>query len=252
MVSMSKAKMEAKRAPLKFYAAAGMRQEADGFCITLDDKPVRTPQGKMLQCSSQQLAQQIAAEWNAQHEHIDTDTMPLTRLLNITIDRVPIDRVALLDDMVGYGGTDLVCYRSPTPAAEIPDPAADALRALQAQHFDPVLAWLSGAHNINLQVTEGIMPIDQSPEALDRIRALLAPADDHTIAALAMMVPLLGSIVLTLAVWQGHIGVEEAIAAAHLDEEVQARYWGADPETEAKRQSRSRDLRAAAFFLTAK
>ena len=73
-MEMSKAKAENRPLPKRFYAAAKLQQHDDGFAITLDGKIIRTPQQKMLHTKSKTLAQQIAAEWDAQAEHINADT----------------------------------------------------------------------------------------------------------------------------------------------------------------------------------
>jgi chaperone required for assembly of F1-ATPase len=250
---MSKAKMENRALPKRFFAAANLQQKEDGFCIALDGKLLRTPQGKLLQHRSQPLMQQMVAEWEAQAEHIDTDTMPLTRLLNIALDRVPLDREALLADMAGYAETDLVCYRAPLADAALPIDSQHAqLRALQVQHFDPILAWAENEYALRFVLTEAILPVLQPEASVRTLAELFAAASGHELAALAMLVPLLGSAVLALAVWKGGATVEAAITAAQLDEAVQAVRWGEDPETAAKWQHRARDIRACAFFLTHK
>ncbi len=241
--------MEAKPLPKRFYVAANMVPHDDGFCIALDGKNVKTPMGKLLHCKSQQLAQQIAQEWEAQSQAINADAMPLTRLLTITLDRVPLDRSALLTDIANYCETDLLFYREPLTADS---EAARELRLLQQKHFTPILDWCSNSIGAAFMVTDGVMPVAQPPQALRALVDAFAAADDHMLAALAMMTPLLGSALLSLAIWKGAVGVEQALVAARLDEAVQAKYWGEDGEVAAKWENKCRDIRASAFFLTAK
>lgn len=251
MVTMSKAAMEKKPLPKRFYAAAKVQHNDGHYGITLDGKNIRTPQGKLLQCASQQLARHIAEEWAAQQDVIDTDSMPLTRLLNIALDRVPTDRAALLNDIAGYGETDLLFYHAPQSAdTPILDSAASELAALQHEHFSPVLAWAQATHGLHFHLTAGVMPIAQPAESLAHLQQLFSESNDHALAALAMMVPLLGSALLTLAVWHGALDVETALIAARLDETVQQRHWGEDPATAAAWAAKCRDVRACAFFLT--
>ena len=258
MVSMSKAKAEPRALPKRFYVAVDVQQEADGFSITLDGKIVRTPARNRLHVASQQLAQQIAAEWGAQIDVIDTDRMPLTRLTHIALDRVPLDRSALLADIAAYGETDLVCYRAPqqnddflhTGIASIRNDDAPILRAQQDAIFDPILQWANETYGLVFEVTDGIIPIAQTEATRTALGALFAAANDHELAALAMMVPILGSALLTLAVWKGHLLVEEALAAARLDEDFQAQRWGSDPHVAVNWAAKCRDVQASAFFLT--
>ncbi len=250
MVGMSKAKIENKSLPKRFYAAANAAPHECGFVITLDGKSVRTPQGHLLQCVSQQLAQQIAAEWEAQVQHINTDSMPLTRLLNIALDRVAIDREALLADITNYAQTDLLCYRAPIEENALGLPSANQkLRLLQLQHFDPILAWVNETYGVQFICTDGLVPVAQPATSISTIAAVFAAANHHQLAALAFITPILGSALLTLALWKGRLSAEEALAAAHLDETVHAIEWGDDPEVVAKWAAKCRDVKAAAVFL---
>ena len=70
-----------------------------GFAITLDGKPIRTPSGRAVVAPNREIADAIAAEWEAQKEIIDPLTMPLTRFANSVVDAV-VDRVeAVADDI---------------------------------------------------------------------------------------------------------------------------------------------------------
>jgi len=251
MVSTTPAKAENRPLPKRFYAAANLQESEAGFVVVLDGKIVKTPQKKNLYCASQQLAQQIVAEWEAQAQHIDTDTMPLTRLLNIALDRVEQDREALLEEINRYVETDLLFYRANKPAeALIVDTAADELAALQHKYFAPILAWVKTSYGAHFNITHGIMPVAQPAASLAAIAEIYAAANTHELAALAMMVPILGSALLTLAVWKGQLAVEDALIAARLDEQVQEKHWGRDPHNAAAWQAKCRDVRASAFFLT--
>ncbi len=280
MVIMSKARIENRPLPKRFYAAAKPAPHDDAFVITLDGKHIRTPQQKLLHTKSETLAFAIAAEWDAQIDFIDTDTMPLTRLLNIALDRVALDRERLLADIVGYAETDLLCYRAPhTPCSPLegePNPSSDLvggayaagcpptesqvqfdspsrgeLRTIQAQHFGPILDWAKAHYGLEFNCTEGLMPVPQPEPSLHKIAALFAAANNHELAALALITPILGSALLTLALWKGRIRAEAALEAAHLDETLHAAVWGNDPDTVAKWAAKCRDVKAAAVFLAA-
>ncbi len=244
--------MENKALAKRFYQSVALDAVNEGYAITLDGKPIRTPQQKMLHTKHENIAQQIAAEWDAQTEIIITDSMPLTRLLNIALDRATLDRDAWLADIVNYLETDLLCYRAPIADAGLPiDSHSEELRALQVQHFDPILAWAEQHYGAAFIVTEGLMPVPQAVSSVQKIAAQFAAANDYECAALALMVPILGSALLAFAVWQQHITVEEALIACRLDESVQASHWGEDAETTAAWAAKVRDVKAAAFFLLA-
>jgi chaperone required for assembly of F1-ATPase len=59
----------------------------------------------------------------------------------------------------------------------------------------------------------------------------------------------LGSVVLGLALLEGEINSEEALAASLLDELFEIERWGREREAERRQQALRRDLTAAACFL---
>src|SRR5438128_12539644 len=70
----------------RFYTSAGVAETDGGFSITLDGRPIKTPSGKIVIAPKREIAEAIAAEWQAQQETIDPLSMPLTRLANSRLD----------------------------------------------------------------------------------------------------------------------------------------------------------------------
>ncbi len=270
--------MERRALPKRFYKRVGHEPMHGGHAVTLDGKPIKTPAKKVMIAPTQQLAEAIVAEWEAQDESIDPEVMPLTRLLNITLDRVEHDRAALLVEVNAYAETDLLYYRAPaeplpsgeggaprsgegagiavaslhhalTPRDARPSPVGRGLAERQAATFTPILEWFALQHNLEFAVTDGILPIAQPPASLQKIAALFAAANAAELGALAMLVPMLGSALLAIAVWQGRVSVETALSAARLDENFQAEKWGMDVDTQKNWDAKCRDIRAAALFM---
>jgi chaperone required for assembly of F1-ATPase len=98
----------------KFYQSVAVTKSEGGYAVQLDGKPVKTPAQQPLVVATAALAEAMADEWRAQGEKINPDTMPITRIVTIAIDRVPHDRAALIDEITRYAGTDLLCYRAPS------------------------------------------------------------------------------------------------------------------------------------------
>lgn len=96
----------------RFYEKAATAAAAEGYAVRLDDKPVRTPAGRLLVAPTQALAEAIAAEWEAQRDVIDPARMPLTRLANAIIDGVGDHADAVAAEVQKYLASDLVCYRA--------------------------------------------------------------------------------------------------------------------------------------------
>ena len=84
----------ARRAHAADAAASGSTRTsasprtAEGFAVTLDGRPVRTPARRALAAPTRPLGEALAAEWDAQADVIDPARMPLTRLANTIIDGV--------------------------------------------------------------------------------------------------------------------------------------------------------------------
>ena len=225
----------------RFYAQAGVAETPKGFGITLDGKPARTPSRRLLAVPTREIAEAIAAEWDAQKEIIDPTTMPLTRLANSVIDAVTARLEAVADDIAKYFHSDMLFYRAGYPAE---------LVANEAEHWDPVLFWAANTLGAHFILTEGVVHVRQPDQAVAAARAAL-PADPWSIAALHMVTTLTGSALLALALMRGVLDEDQVWAAAHVDEDWNVEQWGVDEVVAARRLARFLDFRAAARVLNA-
>jgi chaperone required for assembly of F1-ATPase len=237
------ASRKSSRAPLRkrFYTSAGIAQGPDGFAVTLDGKPIRTPGKNALVAPTRELAEAMASEWDAQKDMIDPMSMPLTRLANSVIDGVAGHVQAVADDAARYFESDLLFYRAGFP---------EALIARQAEHWDPVLRWAAddlGAHFI---LTEGVIHVRQPETAVAAARAAL-PGDAWPVGALHVVTSITGSALLALALKHRVLDEAQVWAAAHVDEDWNREKWGIDEEVEARRAQRQKDFQAAAMVLKA-
>jgi chaperone required for assembly of F1-ATPase len=218
----------------RFYAQVGVAETPKAFRITLDGKPVRTPSRRKLGAPAREIAEAIAAEWDAQKEFIDPTTMPMTRLANSVIDAVA-DRVeAVADDIAKYFHSDMLFYRAGHPAE---------LVANEAEYWDPVLFWAAETLGAHFILTEGIVHVRQPDAAVAAARAALP--------ALHMVTTLTGSALLALALLRGALDADQVWVAAHVDEDWNIQQWGVDEEVAAKRLARFLDFRVAAHVLMA-
>jgi chaperone required for assembly of F1-ATPase len=190
--------------------------------------------------ASAALAAEIAGEWAAQGETIDPATMPLTRIVNSAIDGVAREAAAVRADIVRYAGSDLLCYRAEGPAS---------LVARQEALWSPVVGWAAGAHGVRLFLAEGIRPVVQPAESLERVGAVIADYAVLRLAAVHVATTITGSALLALAVAEGFLSGEAAWEAAELDETWQAERWGADVEALKRAGNRRRDFDAAVRIL---
>ncbi|MDO5620724.1 MAG: ATP12 family protein [Paracoccus sp. (in: a-proteobacteria)] len=220
----------------RFWKSAGVRQVADGWEVTLDDRPLRTPGKLALVLPTERLAKAVADEWDAQADMIDPNTMPLTRAANSAVEKVAPQFDAVADMLAEYGGTDLLCYRTDAPAA---------LAERQETEWQPLLDWAADRYGARLAVTQGLMPVAQDSAALSRLRAALAGLDTFGLTALHDLVALPGSLVLGLAVIEGRLDADAAFALSRLDEDHQAEQWGRDDEAEAAASAKAGAMQVA-------
>lgn len=227
--------------PRRFYADATVELRQEGWVLLLDGRSARTPARHLLAADNEAVAAALKAEWQAQVDLIDPATMPLTRLINAALDGVARDAEAVQAEIVRYAASDLICYRAETPRE---------LAALQAQFWDPLVAWAERHLAAPLRLGTGIIHADQAPEvttgAAAAVAAVQAPV---TLAALSSVTTLTGSAFIALALAQGRLDADEAWLAAHVDEDYQARIWGADDEAVFRQANRRRDFDAAALVL---
>ena len=229
--------------PKRFYKEVGIGDDAGRFTIELDGRPVKTPAKKTLSLPTRAAAELVASEWRDQVDVINPGKMPITRLVNSALDGVANELDAVLDDIVKYAGTDLLCYR-----AEAPQSLVDA----QAGKWDPVLYWAADVFGARFILAEGIIHREQPASALEAYtRALGKYRDPLAVAALHTVTSLTGSALLALALAEGRITAEEVWIAAHADEDWNIEQWGSDAEAEARRAHRWQDMKASSDLFSA-
>ncbi|MGN7870342.1 ATP12 family chaperone protein [Paracoccus sp. 22332] len=213
----------------RFWKAASVRPADKGFGIALDDRPLRTPGKLPLLLPTAALAAAVAAEWDAQADVIDPNTMPLTRAANSAIEKVTPQFADVAGMLADYSGTDLLSYRADQPAE---------LARRQAEGWDPLVDWAATDLRAPLRITHGVIPIAQDPEALTRLHGHVAVLDAFGLTALHDLVTLPGSLVLGLAVIRGRIDADTAFRLSRIDEDFQAEQWGQDDEARLAAESR--------------
>jgi len=222
----------------RFYQRAHVGDAAP-FAVLLDNRPVRTPAGNALALPSRALGEAVAAEWDAQQERIDPAVMPLTRLVNAIIDGVATAPAPVADEVAKYLGSDLLCYRADTPAG---------LVARQAQHWDPILDWAREALGARFVLAEGVMFAAQPDHAIAAASAAI-PSDPWRLGAVNVITTLTGSALIALALAQGRLSVDDAWAAAHVDEDWNMSQWGRDELALDRRATRFAEMQAAGTVL---
>ncbi|GAA3996361.1 ATP12 family chaperone protein [Sphingomonas humi] len=226
----------------RFWKQAEAVAADDGrWRIELDGRPLRTPARAMLLLPGAELAAAAAAEWQSAGETVDPRAMPLTGLANAAVDHVQPDPAAFADSLARYAVSDLLCYRADSP---------DKLIAVQAAAWDPLLQWARRRFDIDFRVTQGIAPVDQPRETIERLTQAVHAQDPFRLAALSPLITIGGSLVVGLALLEGATSVDQAWSAVSLDERWQLEQWGADEEAEKTLALREADFRSGACFLS--
>ncbi|HEX4504156.1 MAG TPA: ATP12 family protein [Alphaproteobacteria bacterium] len=225
----------------RFYKTAGVTEGPDGFGVTLDGRPIKTPGRATIAVPHRRLAEAVAAEWEAQEGEIKPHTMPMMQLAATVIDHFPANRPAVEASVLRFAETDTVCYR-----AEPGQP--NELIRLQTALWDPLLDWLADSHGARLKTAEGILAVTQPRVALDRLAGVVTAMDDWRLGALQSAASSSGSLVIGLALVEGRIDAEEAFAAAELDSGFEIDRWGEDAEATRRRAVVAADLKAARRF----
>jgi chaperone required for assembly of F1-ATPase len=224
----------------RIYVSATAVATAAGHFLHLDGKPVKTPGGRALSVPSAALAEAVAAEWNAQDELVVPAAMPLTQLASTALDRVEPERAHIIDELMKYAGTDLLCYR-----AEIPLDLAER----QTRLWQPLLDWAALSLDAPLLTTIAMLAIQQPPDSLSALRRGLDARDVWRLTAIQSATAAMGSLVLALALAEGRLTADQAFALAQLDETFQIEQWGEDEEATDRRAELHADIAAAARLL---
>jgi chaperone required for assembly of F1-ATPase len=231
----------------RFYKKVSIAKEGDGYAVQLDGKPIRTPSKSILIAGNENLAELSKAEWDAQGDKINHNTMPVTQLLNTKQDRISGQRAALESEVLKYINTDLLCYRADAP---------EELVARQDKIWQPHLEWFSKQYGLEFETTHGLGALKQYQAIHVTIAGEIRALDDDRFTLVQMITPACGSIILALAFIKGAAGADDLLACAYLEEDYKfdlynEKLHGGDPLTEKKKAILRRDLEAAAAYLRA-
>ncbi len=229
----------------RFYKVVSTAARDDGtYAVMLDGKPMKTPAMKILAAPNAAVAAAVMAEWAAQGETIDPETMPLTQILTTALDRAIPQREEITAEILGYLDTDLVCYRTTEPAD---------LAAAQAAAWDSALVWFAGRFGVPLGTTTNLAALTQPAAAHEAAAQAVAAMDDYAFAAFQMVVAITGSLVLGLGFAERAFDADMLYKAMHVEEDYKAAlynedFYGRAPHQEKREKGVRRDLTAAQEF----
>lgn len=224
----------------RFWKEASAAPEDGGWAVLLDGRKLKTPAKATLILPTQAMAEAVAAEWNAQVEHVDPATMPMTRSANAAIDKVAIQFAEVADMLAAYGDSDLLCYRAESPRE---------LSERQASLWDPVLDWAEATFGARLEPRAGVMHAPQAADALKLLSAQVHAMTPFQLAAFHDLVGISGSLILGFATARDWKSPDEIWALSRVDETWQEEQWGEDEDaTRIASIKRDEFLHAKRFF----
>ncbi|GHF24627.1 ATPase [Kordiimonas sediminis] len=224
----------------RFYKTVIVVPADGGHKIQLDGRDIRTPKRSTVVVPSERLATAMADEWAAQEDTIKPEDMHLNRLANTAIDRVATQKDAVVDELVGYAQSDLICYRADHPKE---------LVARQAKEWDPVLDWVRDTFGVDLKTTTGVLHVAQSDQDVQRIKTAIDALDAYEVSGLHALTTGFGSVALALACLREGRDFEACWTASRVDEDFQRDKWGADAEADAVRNALYSELKVADKYL---
>jgi len=224
----------------RFYEDVAVKPIEEGYGVLLDGRQSRTMGRNPLAAPTENLAAGIAAEWGAQGEFIDRQTMPLTAVLSAAIDSGEAGAAEWRAETLKFLMTDLLCYRATAPAT---------LAERQQEIWDPYIGWLHHEFGAALVVTSGVTAVSQPDAAINQVEHALGELSPLALFAICTATKISGSAVLALALWKGAWPPAEIFAASRLDEHFQELSWGVDAEAKAREQSIEKDFLAVSNFM---
>lgn len=224
----------------RFWKAAEATQVDGGHSVLLDGRSVRTPAKSALILPTEQMAREVAAEWDAQQDKINPLTMPYTRAANAATDKVTPQKAEVADMLASYGDSDLICYRAADP---------NGLVERQNKGWDPLVDWSTTHLKAPLQVYVGVMHAPQPPASLAHLSRQVHAFNPFQLTAFHDLVSLSGSLIIGFAAVHEYASPEALWEVSRIDETWQIDQWGEDEDAmEQVAVKREAFLHAERFF----
>lgn len=148
-------------------------------------------------------------------------------------------RETVIADMLMYAENDTVCYFADYP---------ESLVRLQQEKWQPVLDWING-RGCSFSATQGLNVRPLSPQTAAYLKDRLELLDDESLEAFRTVAGGCRSVILAMAVLEGHLEPDEAFDLAVLEETFQNRTWQKDEEAQKAADNRRREVVEAAQIL---
>lgn len=223
-VSMPMSFMTGSIVGKRFYRKVSTREADDGngWTVMLDYRTLKTPAKRPLKCPTPALAAAIAAEWEYQHaDGIRPFTMPLMKLACTALERVPLTRPKIIENLMKKFNMDLVFCRAPED-----DDLTRSLLERQVEKIDPLLRWLASEFGYKPVVYSSFFGGKQEQGLVAAVESLLEKTNDCELAAIDAIASAAHSLVIAIGMFRGKLEIEEAVELTRLEEDIQVDRWG--------------------------
>ncbi|XP_058806589.1 ATP synthase mitochondrial F1 complex assembly factor 2 [Phymastichus coffea] len=206
----------------RFYRKTGILCNGSKYEITLDQRKLKTPLGKVFEITSEPLALAVAHEWDSQPEIINRNIMHLTALCSTVLDNPnKLTKEDIANYIVNFLETDTLLFQSNETENN-----TDELYKLQENKWDPLIQWFCDRYQIDIVKTKSIDAPKIPQDTKDEIKKYLVSHSHEAIFGFMYGVDTVKSVILTLAASERVINVEEAVALSRLEEDFQISHWG--------------------------
>ncbi|RZC45828.1 hypothetical protein C5167_038768 [Papaver somniferum] len=208
----------------RFYTEVTTRlaDDSNGWSVMLDFRTLKTPSKRTLKLPTLFLAKAIAAEWEYQQDDgIRPFTMPLMELACTALERVPLTRTKIIENLMKRFNQDLVFCRYPGD-----NDVSIKILERQVEKIDPLLEWVESEFGFKPVVYSSFFGGKQEDGLANAVQSFLKKMDDCELAAIDAMAASSHSLIVSIGTFCGRLQIEEAIELIRLEEDVQVDRWG--------------------------
>ncbi|XP_034952118.1 ATP synthase mitochondrial F1 complex assembly factor 2 [Chelonus insularis] len=226
----------------RFYRKTNIIQSGDKYEITLDQRKLKTPKGRVFEVSSRPLALAVALEWDSQEDTINRSNMHLTALCSTFLDNPQhLNKIDIVNYIINCLETDTILFQSDE---------SEELYKLQVQRWDPIIQWFCDRYQVDIIKTKSISPPIIPANTKDILIRHISSFDSAALQGFMYGVDVLKSVILMLAVCDRYLNVEQAVSLSRLEEEFQISHWGnVEWSHELNKQDLQSRVAAAALFI---
>lgn len=223
-VSMPMSFMTGSIVGKRFYKRVTTREAEDcnGWTVMLDYRTLKSPYKRVLKLPNLALATAIAAEWDYQEtDGIRPFTMPLMKLACTALERVPLTRTKIIEELLKKFHQDLVFCRAPAD-----DDLTRGVLERQMEKLDPLLDWVESEFGVKPIVYSSIFGGKQEDALVKAIESVLKKTNNCELAAVDAIAAAGHSLIIGIGILRGKLLIEEAIKLIRLEEDLQVDKWG--------------------------